>query len=73
MISLSSEFTTSYTEALRFPRWVLHYGLTLTIMTSVDLKSVGFAAGSSIMADDWKDWNKPVMSLDIAKLFRNST
>lgn len=42
-------------------------------MTRVDLKSDGFDAGSSTVDEDWNDWNKPVISLESAKLLRNRT
>jgi hypothetical protein len=47
--------------------------LTLMIMTSVDWKRVGFAAGSKTDALDWKDWKRPLMSLLNAKLLRKRT
>lgn len=43
------------------------------MITNSDLKSDGFAAGSSTEAEDWKDWNKPAMSRDNAKLLRKRT
>jgi hypothetical protein len=43
------------------------------IITRVDWKSDGFAAGSKTDALDWKDWNSPLMSRLNAKLFRKST
>ena len=43
------------------------------IMTSVDWKSVGFAAGSRTDALDWNDWKRPLISRLKAKLFRNRT
>ena len=46
---------------------------TLMMMTSVDWKSMGFASGSRTDAEDWKDWNKPVMSRESAKLLRKRT
>jgi hypothetical protein len=50
------------------------YGLrALMMMTSVERKSVGFAAGSRTVDDDWKDWKRPVISRESAKLFRNKT
>ena len=46
---------------------------TLIMMTRRDLNSDGLAEGSRTMADDWKDWNKPLMSLENAKLLRKRT
>ena len=43
------------------------------IMTSVDWKSVGFAAGSKTDALDWKDWKRPLISRLKAKLLRKRT
>jgi hypothetical protein len=43
------------------------------MITSFEQNSEGFAEGSRIVADDWKDWNSPAMSREIAKLFRNKT
>ena len=43
------------------------------MITRVDWKREGLAAGSSTAEDDWKDWKRPVMSLDSAKLFLNRT
>ena len=43
------------------------------IMTSMDLNSMGFAAGSRMVEEDWKDWKSPAMSRDNAKLFLNNT
>lgn len=43
------------------------------MITSVDWKRDGLAAGSRIVDDDWNDWNSPVMSLDNAKLFLKRT
>ena len=42
-------------------------------MTSVDWKSVGFAAGSKTDALDWKDWKSPLISRLKAKLLRKRT
>ena len=43
------------------------------IMTSVDWKRVGFAAGSKTDALDWNDWKRPLISLLKAKLLRKRT
>ena len=43
------------------------------MMTKVDLNREGLDAGSRTDDDDWNDWKEFVMSLDKAKLFRNST
>ena len=51
------------------PYWIL----TLIMITRVDLNSVGFAEGSSTVEEDWKDWKRPVISRDRAKLFLNKT
>lgn len=45
----------------------------MIIMTRVERKSVGLAAGSKTVDDDWNDWNKPAISLDRAKLLRKRT
>jgi hypothetical protein len=41
--------------------------------TSVDWKSDGLDVGSNTDELDWKDWNRPVISLLRAKLLRNRT
>lgn len=43
------------------------------INTSVDWNKEGFAAGSRMTEDAWKDWKRSVMSRERAKLFRNKT
>jgi hypothetical protein len=43
------------------------------MITNLEQNNEGFADGSRIVADDWKDWNKPAISRDIAKLFLNRT
>lgn len=43
------------------------------IITRVELKREGLAAGSRTVAEDWNDWNRLVMSLESAKLLRNKT
>ena len=43
------------------------------MMTNSERNSIGFAAGSRTLADDWNDWKRPAMSRDSAKLFRNKT
>ena len=43
------------------------------MMTSVDWKSVGFAAGSRTDALDWNDWKRPLISRLKAKLLRKRT
>ena len=48
-------------------------GQTLMITTRVDWNNVGFASGSRTVDDDWKLWNRLVISLDNAKLLRNKT
>jgi hypothetical protein len=47
--------------------------LPLIIITRVDWKRVGLAAGSNTDALDWNDWNSPLMSRLNAKLLRNRT
>ncbi len=47
--------------------------LALMIITSVDWKRVGLAAGSKIDALDWNDWNSPLISRLNAKLLRKRT
>ena len=46
---------------------------TPMIIISLDWNRVGFAAGSSIVDEDWNDWNSPATSWDRAKLFLNRT
>ena len=48
-------------------------GQTLMITTRVVWNNVGFASGSRTVDDDWKLWNRLVISLDNAKLLRNKT
>jgi hypothetical protein len=43
------------------------------MIINVDLKSEGLAAGSRTVEEDWKDWKRPAISRDNAKLFRKST
>jgi hypothetical protein len=43
------------------------------IMTSVDWKSDGLAAGSKTDELDWNDWNSPLISRLNAKLLRKRT
>ena len=43
------------------------------MIANVDWNREGLAAGSSTLDDDWKDWKRPVISLDNAKLFLNNT
>jgi hypothetical protein len=43
------------------------------MMVRMDRNRSGLLAGSRTVEEDWKDWNKPVMSRERAKLFRNST
>lgn len=50
-------------------RWLL----TLMMMTSVDWKREGFAAGSRTDALDWNDWKSPLISRPNAKLLRKRT
>ena len=47
--------------------------LALIMMTRVDWKRVGLAAGSNTDALDWNDWNNPLISRLNAKLLRNRT
>jgi hypothetical protein len=47
--------------------------LSLIMMTRVDWKRVGLAAGSKTDALDWNDWNNPLISRLNAKLLRNRT
>ena len=46
---------------------------TFITITRADLKSVGFADGSRIAEDDWKDRKRPAILRESAKLFRNKT
>lgn len=46
---------------------------TLMIISNIDLNSEGLTDGSRIVAEDWNDWNKSAISLEMAKLFRKST
>ena len=75
LISSASESITSF-EIFDVSRlWATFDGHihTLTTIISSDLKSDGFALGSSIIAEDWNDWKSPVISRDSAKLFRKRT
>jgi hypothetical protein len=45
----------------------------LIIITRFDWKREGLAAGSKMTEDAWKDWKRPAMSRERAKLFLNRT
>lgn len=61
------DFCGELTDAIK------RFDITLMIITRVDLNSVGFAVGSKTVEEDWKDWKRPVISRESAKLLRKST